>query len=249
MIVKMTAAEYHALDAISASLLKAARKGAPHLARYRSGEQTFGPAVALGTAAHSMILTPADFDAEIAVAPDVNRRTKEGKAAHAAWLETVGDRTVITAEQHEAARRIAEAVAAHPLASDLLSDCETEVTLVWDGCKARIDAIKGSTLIDLKTTRDASPATFSRAIFNRDIHLQLAWYADALAEVGRTVDRYVVIAVDNVDPYGVAVYELDEHAIELGRRAYCDALAMLDHNPANGYAATAIPVEVPRWIK
>ena len=246
---QITAAEYHAINANSASLLKAARKGAPHLRRYLEGTQTFGPAVALGTAAHSMILTPADFDAEIAVAPDVNRRTKEGKAAHAAWLETVGDRTVITAEQHESARRIAKAVAAHPLASDLLSDCETELSLVWDGCKVRIDALKGSTLIDLKTTRDASPATFSRAIFNRDIHLQLAWYADALAEVGRTVDRYIVIAADNADPYGVAVYELDEHAIELGRRAYCEALSMLADNPANGYAATAIPVEVPRWIK
>jgi len=246
---QITAAEYHAINANSASLLKAARKGAPHLRRYLEGTQTFGPAVALGTAAHSMILTPADFADEIAVAPDVNRRTKAGREEYAAWLETVGDRTVITEEQHEAARRIAEAVAAHPLASELLADAETEITYVWDGCKARIDAVNGSTLIDLKTTRDASPGKYRRAIFDRDIHLQLAWYADALAVHGVEVDRYVVIAVDNAEPYGVAVYELDEHAISIGRRAYQAALDTLDADPSVGYSAHPIAVEVPPWIR
>ena len=84
---QITAAEYHAINANSASLLKAARKGAPHLRRYLEGTQTFGPAVALGTAAHPMLLTPADFYDEIAVAPDVNRRTKAGREEYAAWLE------------------------------------------------------------------------------------------------------------------------------------------------------------------
>jgi exodeoxyribonuclease VIII len=249
MKLQMTAAEYHGRPEISASMLKAARKGAPHLRAFLDGTNKVGPAAALGTAAHSMLLTPRDFDAEIAVSPDVDRRTKAGKAAHAEFAETVGNRTVITPDQHETAAIIANAVKNHAAAAALLAGAECETTFIWEGNKARIDAVNGSTLIDLKTTRDASPDAYIPAIFRYGVHLQLAWYRRALEYHGTRVDRCVIIAAENAEPFGVAVYEMDAETMQLGEAAVDHALAQLNANAANGYAAAPIVVTPPRWVK
>jgi len=251
MKMQMTAAEYHGRPEISASMLKAARKGAPHLRAFLDGTNKVGPSAALGTAAHAMLLTPRDFDAEIAVAPDVDRRTKAGKAAHAEFAETVGNRTVITPDQHETAAIIANAVKNHFEASTLLIGAECETTFIWEGNKARIDAfnVSTSTLIDFKTTRDASPDAYIPAIFRYGVHLQLAWYRRALRYHGEHVDRCIIIAAENAEPFGVAIYEMDKETMRLGDEAVDHALAQLNANAADGYGAALIFVTPPRWVK
>lgn len=253
MRLNLTAAEYHARPETSASLLKQVHKGAPRVRQYLGGRVTFGPSVALGTAGHALTLDPASFDAECAVAPDVNRRTKAGREEWEAFQASAGGRAVITSAQYEAAQRIAEAVHLHPLASQLLDGADREVSFVWDGRKARIDAInvERRCVIDLKTTADASPAEYVRKAWRYGVPLQLAWYADACAAHGIEIDEAWIIAVDNADPYGVACYRLDEHALSIGRRQYLDALDALETlaAPSAGYSAEPIEMEIPAWIR
>jgi exodeoxyribonuclease VIII len=244
-----TAAIYQKHKAVSASLLKRVRKGAPHY----HAPTSVGDAAHLGTAAHALTLDAGEFDREVAVQPEINRRTKEGRAQYAEWLESVGDRAVITQKQHDTARRMRDAVLAHPYAGPLLLGARTEISMAWnaDGQdrKARVDAVCGDVLVDLKTTRDAGPA-YARGIFRYDVHMQLAWYADALALHEMPTNYWMIVAVDSVEPHGVAVYQLPPLALDKGREAYQSALEKLRAmGPReHGYGAEPIMVEVPKWI-
>lgn len=67
------------------------------------------PALVFGQAVHKLMLEQEDFLTEFAVAPAVDRRTKEGKAEWLAFSETVEDRTIISAEDCEKALKMVQA--------------------------------------------------------------------------------------------------------------------------------------------
>ena len=137
------------------------------------------------------------------------------------------DRIVLTADEMDECRDLSRAVGAHPVAAELLkSPGHREVSLVWKDalsgllCKARPDAFVKwdgySTIVDLKTTRDASPRGFAREVAIHGYHLQAAWYlagADVLSPVAR---RFVFVAVEKTPPYCVGLYELDSAALDAG---------------------------------
>ena len=246
MIHDWTSAQYHAHDAISASLLKRLRQGAPHY----HDPRPVGDSAHKGTAGHALILDPEQFNNEVVILPDINRRTKAGREEYAQFVEAAGDRAVITQAQFDDARRMRDAVLDHPYAGPLLLSARTEISMTWGDRKARVDAVAGDVLVDLKTTRDAGPA-YARSIFRYDVHLQLAWYADALALHDIPTRHWMIVAVDNVAPFGVAVYQLPPAAIDAGRAAYEGALELLrTMGPReDGYGPDPIMVEVPTWIK
>jgi hypothetical protein len=100
-------------------------------------------------------------------------------------------------------------------ASALLDACGNRETVIrWDGgggigpCKARIDAHGPHCLLDYKTTRllgQDGQAFMLAADFLGYLH-QMAWYWRAL---GRTKSVFV-IAQENVGPFCVGVYEIQQ---------------------------------------
>ncbi|NBR90787.1 MAG: hypothetical protein EBS68_12910, partial [Rhodobacteraceae bacterium] len=101
----MPAAEYHAVDAIGSSTVRALIASTPAHAKYALSHGEQSESMALGTAVHAAILEPHTFLQQIAIAPDVDRRTKEGKERWGSFQETAAGRTVITHDQGESLRR------------------------------------------------------------------------------------------------------------------------------------------------
>lgn len=253
--------DYFSRAGISATLLKSIIKQSPVHAVNRM--RTFKPSTTmnLGTAAHCAILEPHRYHELIAIAPDCDRRTKSGKAEHAAFLEGAGDKTVIKCEQHESVIAMANAVDEHEHASELLNGTkrEVEVDFAFDGelCKAKIDAVKGdNTIIDIKTTVDASPDAFARQSATLFYQMQMAWYAKAIGSNWKDCNCYV-IAVENTAPFGVSVFRYDSDVLDNGWKLCCRAIrqwreyneTIAQNKTPKAYGDCINDIELPVWAE
>lgn len=254
-------AAYHALDAVGKSDLDKIARSPMHW-KYAVRKEEETAAMYIGSAVHCAVLEPERFPADYAIALPTelcDRRTKEGKAQHAAFMEQHGGKTVLAFEDGALCGHIAKAVKSHPRAAALLSAGQPEVSALWSDeefsvrCRARFDWITpDGLLLDLKTTLDASPRGFAKSCANFRYHVQAAWYLDGYqAATGDLPLGFVFIAVEKTPPYAIALYELDAEAIDLGR-----ALARRDLSRyANarefdtwpGYGDAIQPLALPRW--
>lgn len=208
------------------------------------GEPT--EAMQMGTAIHYAVLEPDLFETVYTVAgrccavKKSGERCDNGGIARAAgrWycgvhlksekvLAVDGDINVLEQARHEQCLRIRDAVWAHPAAMRILGALTyREASLVWDDpetnvrCKLRADGISKSLSVnmDLKTTIDASQQAFTRSIFNFGYHRQGAHGLSGLGVCGLPVEHFVICAVEKQPPYAVAVYRLDDAAIEAGQK-------------------------------
>ncbi len=206
---------YAAVQPIHFSLLKHIAKSPAHYQQaVRFGverKRTFS----VGSAAHRISLGQG---AHI-VYPGKVRRGKEWEAFE---LDNP-NREIVSRSEYDAAFRIADALDKHPTARDLLKTGRIEETLNWTindrTCEGTPDVFTASRLVELKTTRDSSPFRFARDAQRYCYHAQLAWYLDGLIASGQAhPTEAFIVAVESSAPYPVTVFELTEHAIELGRR-------------------------------
>lgn len=260
----MSNEDYHALPAISSSaIIKALRSPLHYFAEYvtREVERTETPSMRFGTAVHTAVLEPETWEERYIVAPDVDRRTKAGKEAWAAFVEEAGSREVITSEEAARAHAIAALVHSHPSAGPLLRgdfvEPEREASYFWRDaetgleCRCRPDSFDGEVIVDLKTTTDASPSGFARSVANYGYHVQAAWYRRGVAAVTGRIPRHVIIAVETSAPYAVAVYELDALALEEGDRLCQRAITTIAECQRAGrwpgYGDEIQRLGLPRW--
>lgn len=249
-------ADYHAWEAVSHSALKTLRDKTPaHLAYERAHPREATPAMRLGAAIHMAVLEPAEFDSRYCQGPE-DARTKEGKARLAEILAWNPQADILRGPDWSTCHGVAWAVRNHPTAR-LLLDGETECSAAWeqDGllCKARFDAVSKDTrtIVDLKTTRDASPDGFGRAIFNLGYHIQAAHYLRGAEALGMGIRHFVLIAVETEPPHLVATYRLQDGAVAagaeeldglLGRYAEC-----VRTNRWPGYPVEPVEITIPEW--
>ncbi len=254
----MESAAYHAIQGASASRIKAILRSPAHLRYSMENDSPSSDALVFGEAVHTAILEPQKFKDGYAMAPDVDRRTKDGRAAWQMFIDANPDKKVMTEDQYLAITGIAKSIGMHQMAHELISTrTETEVSLLWSqlgiDCKARIDAysLEHRAVIDLKTTTDASPEEFARSVAKFKYHVQAAWYIDAMRAAGFDVETMIFIAVEKTGPYGVACYELDDAAVEEGRIQIAKALPILSNcmltNDWPGYDHGVQTLALPRW--
>ena len=210
----MPAAQYHATDAVSASLLKQISKSPAHARSYLQQQQEPTSAMLFGTAFHTCVLESERFDSEYAVF-EGDKRTKDGKAMYERMVSE--GKTIITATDYATITAMADAIGDHQAASKLVrGDGQTEVSMFWDDeetglpCKCRPDIFTGRIIVDLKTTEDASPEGFARSIQTYGYGIQAAHYL-----AGSGADAFIFVAVEKKAPYAVAVYELDPLSLEI----------------------------------
>ena len=184
-------------------------------------------AMTLGSAVHAMI-QPGEFERRFVREPKIDGRTKEGKAAKAAFAHEHSGKETLTPEVYGHAIEIQAALWDHPVASSILrSKGPKELSLTWDEsghlCKGRIDLFCAwdgwSNVVDLKTTRfEPTRRNLERQIDQYSIHSQLAWYRRGLAAHDGRPRRPIVIFAQSGPPYDVVVKVLDEAALEQGLR-------------------------------
>jgi len=262
LIYREDSEQYHKkkLGELSASSMKSLRRSAAHYKAWiegARGEPT--PAMQFGTAFHCAVLEPSVFAEKYAVEPEFGDcRRKNPKAARDAWRAENEGKLTISAEDHARIIAMRESIAAHPTAARLLAtpgDCE--VSMRWEqhgvSCRARADKIvkNGSILIDLKTTEDASEDEFARSCAVYRYHWQCAHYIDGARANDLDVQAMVLVAVEKEPPYAVAVHELDDLALDLGRASVARLGALLRQCVETGvwpaYAVGVQRLSLPRW--
>lgn len=251
VINDMPSADYHAHPAVSKSVLDKIARSPLHCRAYLDGERTEPtPAMLLGTAVHTAILEPERFDAEYAVF-EGDRRTTAGKQAYAELVSR--GKSIISASDADVISSMSAAVRAHPVASALLRNGSAEQSVFWTDpmtgleCKCRPDWWRTDNIVvDVKTTEDASPASFAKSVAGFRYHVQAAHY-----QAGTQAERFVFIAVEKKAPYAVAVYDLDAVSLELGEAIRRQDLAMFElcsrAGEWPGYSPDIEVLSLPPW--
>lgn len=155
------------------------------------------------------------------------RRGKAWDEFCAETLENHGVKAedILNQDEYDTASEMIKALNKNKAAFDLISKCHTiEEPLDWvrNGveCSGTPDAYGDDILIELKTCKCAKPRKFLYDAHNFSYHAQMAWYDIALGTQyipGATKWRvHYIIAVENVAPYSVVVYALDNLRIDQG---------------------------------
>ena len=229
--------DYHAHRAVSHSKLECYRRRPQMYYRRYISQTVPAPEATLankiGSALHCAVLEQDQFGWRYITKPDIDRRTKEGKIAFAAFeAENVG-KIVIAGDEHDQVCSMFDAVNVHKLASQLLSKGTAEVTWRTGGAmplQCRTDwfnpagcELSGGRpyVADLKTVEsldDEAFSNFEKAVFRYGYHRQAGFYLPLITEIlGSPVFDFFFIAVEKVEPFGVAVYRLSDDAVARGQ--------------------------------
>jgi len=250
------AVDYHSWKLASYSSLNLLAKSPAHLAYVRENPDVQTPAQVVGEAIHMAVLQPLLFPLRFLISPAMTKASKVYKDLVA---ENPG-LTVLTHDEAVHIEKVATAVRAHPTVSKLLSHPNgIEVSGVFElagvRCKMRCDLIneRFSTVLDLKTTTDASEKAFLRSIVNYGYHRQAAMYLDGWAALGKPYQHFLIISIEKEPPHGIALYRLSNAFIEQGRKELRQLLTTYadceksDKWPS--YPATVTELNPPKWLR
>ena len=235
----MTEKEYRESTGISRSelwRLNPAAGGNPEKFMWqKENPQAPTQAMVFGTLVHLALLEPERFVYEFTFAPEVDRRTKDGKAAWEEVERNRGERVIVTKTDWAAANLMVSEVMKYPACKRLL-DGEHEVALRWvddvpgEECKIRADAIVhvGGTpiIVDYKTTTDASTDEFAKKAVNMGYDFQAGMYCEGFEKATGKRPRFVFIVQEKNEPYSVNVLEADEEFVQRGKDIFRELISI-----------------------
>lgn len=245
-------AEYHGGPELSATgaktLLASPAKYRYQMDHPRPAKREFD----IGHVVHSMILGVGQQCAPI----DADGRTKAGKEARDAALAE--GLIPLARADYDAAVGMADAVLTHPKVGPVFEQGLPEQSLFWtDGstgvaCRGRIDwLVPGVAVVDLKTTRDASPDSFRKALVTYGYALQSAWYSEGYDIITGGPLPFIFVAVEKEPPYLVAAYQPTHDVLmygadraNLARQMFRDCI---ESGQWPGYPDEIEPLTLPRW--
>lgn len=254
--------DYAASPALNISTLKELRHSPQHY-RYRLAHPKKSAPMQLGTAAHCATLEPDAFLERFVAWTRTTESGRNAPRSGKAWDAFSADHshlTILTADEWNEARAIADAVRADLTALKYISTGDAEVSMTWDmhgrTCKGRVDwltHVDGTpVLVGLKTARNASLFPFSSAAAKLGYHLQWAWYFDGYCAIKGVEPRVVEIVVESDAPHAVVVYDIPPDVILQGREEYESLLHTLAECEARnewpGYASGEQVLSLPSWV-
>ncbi len=235
--------EYHAMAGISSSHFKTIDKSPLHYwSKYINPERKPSEptdAMIIGTAWHTGVFEPAQFQADYVCLPEgIDRRTKEGKALFAE-IEASG-KVPFKPDQYNEITRMVDVARAHPILASLLNhehvifensifiDDESGVTLKIrpDLAIMPCEQFPHGLILDGKSTNDASPTEFGRSYWNLGYHYQAAFYCDVWQTFWKTEQHppFIYFSQEKTEPFATAMYKAEPKMIDFGRKKYRAAL-------------------------
>lgn len=253
--------DYHASKGISASGIKLIMDCPKrYWYQYLSGEyeRTESKAMTIGTVVHTLALEPDTFLDRFFVLPNIDRRTKEGKALYAKAMEESQGKQVITDEIYQTAKAMAKSITDHKMFKKMEITGNIEDSLLWKDedtgafLRSRPDYYNDFAIVDVKTTDDVSPKGFARSIAKYGYHIQAAMACDGLSTLtGRTYENVVLFVVEKTAPYLSAAYVISAPAIEQGRNMYKKGASVyadcLAQNKWPSYPEKIVEIDLPVW--
>jgi hypothetical protein len=212
---------YHAAPGISSSGLKRLLESPAHF----KIPMKDSPAMKFGRAFHCKMLEPARFTDAYKMSPGFDRRTKDGKAAAAAFdLDLATSKAeIIELDDIERLEAMQRSALRNPIVSHLLThaDMKEQSIYVPEGGfvkKARADAVTGPVILDIKTIASAAGDHCLRAIMNHKYHLSAWWYLDLHQKAGVEVSEFVWAFVESTEPHGVRLYRATDQLLAIGAK-------------------------------
>lgn len=249
--VALTHDDYRALPGVNFSTLKHVADSPAHYAAALREPPQDRDVFRVGRLFHTLTMEPHLFERDYVVF-NGRRAGKDWESFAAANT----DRTIVKPDEVTACQSMATAVRASPLVDPYWRDARHELTVQWVdhatgiGCKARLDWLSPAGLVDLKSARTTEARAFGRAAAGYHYPAQLAFYRRAARELGHEGPACLV-AVEKSSPWDVAVFRLDEAALEWGDFLIDEWLATLARCRASGdypgrYTAP-VPLLLPHY--
>lgn len=218
------------------------------------------PQMEFGTLCHLLLLENEKFAEQYAIIPDADKRTKEGKEAYAEFEERLGNRKAVKREIYTKALNMIEALKSHKSAFKLLKTGFAEQEVFWKDeetgldCKSKLDYAREGLIVDYKTSSDASPEGFAKALANFGYHRQDGIYREAYkAKFGKEAIGMLFIVQDANDPDCIGIYNVDESsrliAEEEVRYAKKEIKQRLENNNWEFTDYKAQTVMLPSWYQ
>lgn len=219
------------------------------------------PAMVLGSAFHKMILEPNTLQDEFIIVPepvllkDVGRERYDNYKQVLAEIE-VTEKTIIPFKTYQELDAMRLVINKNENAMKLIHDARIENSFFWQDehsgllLKARPDILHENMIVDLKTTSDASPRAFQNEMVKYGYHVQFAMIRDAVEAIeGRRITNFINIVIETKYPYTMAIYLIDESAVDEGHYKYkqlcLDLKAALKDNYFPDYGIQKIGL--PKW--
>jgi hypothetical protein len=191
-------------------------------------------ALRIGRVLHKLILEPERAEGDIRVILNGDRRTKAGKEAHNAFLETLPPDALTVSEAEMArCRTIQKLVLGHEAVQKILSQGVAEVAGVYEDREGDVFKIKpdyrreDGIIVDLKTTTDVSARAFAHQALKYHYCLQAAFYLEIASLISQTpYTQFIWIVVEKEPPHDIALYLADIETIQYGRGLFQKAISL-----------------------
>lgn len=268
--------EYDKLEGLRSSDLKNLKRS-PRYFQYCQGhpkEET--DSMEFGKLVHSAMEDCQGFARRLLVEPKFEGKTKDGKISTSlacaevkqkrdAWFECLpADALIVKDEWHEKLTNILESIASNTFVREIIRQGSREVSIqvrdpeTGELLKCRPDLIAlDRFLVDFKTTTDARPNRFLRAIFDQDYFfyiLQMAHYVYCmkLAGIGDG-ESATILAIESEPGFDIRAYPLERAELEVGEEARTALMRLYMQCKSTGkwpgYQQRAIPTGIPTWVK
>lgn len=231
----MTETEYRAAKGISRSELWKIRESPEKYMWSKVHPEKPTPALVFGQVVHKLLLQPESFDEEFAVAPDVDRRTKAGKAEWEAFETWNAGKTIVTDDTLKVAADMAKAAHKSPFVQKLLAG-EKEKAFFWtddltgEPCKIRVDCLTEINdeiiIVDYKTTTNAATDAFIKSAINYGYDFQAGMYCEGVKQCTGKKATFVFIAQEKEPPYALNIMQADDLLIKRGYDVFRELLGI-----------------------
>ena len=210
--------DYHADPALGSTSLKTLALKTPAHWKHERDNPVHKDVFDLGTAIHSIVLEQDESNIE-----EVEASSWQTKKAQEAKVAARAEGKVpLLTKDLELARAIGASVMKDPDASLMLAGHKAEQSVFWeeDGLmlKCRPDALNHGLIADLKSIITADPNTFGKTAADLGYYMSAAHYQDGMETITGERMPFLFILAEKTAPYLPAVVELDEEALEYGRR-------------------------------
>lgn len=225
----MTEKEYRAHPAISRSELWRMHESPEKFKWFKDHPPAPTDALLFGQYVHALLLEPDKAKTDFRVMPELNLRTKDGKAERDRLLADCAERgiTLVPAEMAAQAKEMVEKCLSDPSVCELLNGAHEQEffwtdELTGEECKCRVDVLTESdgkvTIVDYKSTANAATHKFVRDMYSYGYHFQSGFYCEGV-RINLGLDyfpRFIFLAQEKKPPYSINRIEVTEDVIQLG---------------------------------